>query len=71
MGAKLRLKNQSSHEVLIQVELTGLTKIAPPSSQVVIDTDFEQGEELQIVFSEGHLTVWGGVAAIFVEEERE
>jgi len=48
MGAKLRLENQTANDLRVQVELTGVTKTVPPLHQVVIDTDFDQGEEIHV-----------------------
>lgn len=63
MGVKLRLENQTSKEMLVQVELTGITKSIAPSEKLVIDTDFENGEELHLEFRTDRLIVWGGVSA--------
>ena len=64
MGAKLRLENQTLSDMLVQVELTGITKVIPPSCQVVIDTDFEKGEEVHVELRTDRIVVWGGVAAV-------
>jgi hypothetical protein len=63
MGVKLRLENQTSKDMLVQVELTGITKSIAPSEKLVIDTDFENGEELHLEFRTDRLIVWGGVSA--------
>lgn len=63
MGAKLRLENQTLGELLVQVELTGITQAVPPLGQIVIDTDFDKGEEIHLELRPDRLVVWGGVAA--------
>jgi hypothetical protein len=70
MGAKLRLENQTSKDLLVQVELTGITKTIPPSGQAVIDTDFEKGEELHLELRTDRLVIWGGVAAEILDENQ-
>lgn len=70
MGAKLRVENQTANDLLIQIELTGMTKNVPPSSQLVIDTDFDSCEELHMQILSDRLVVWGGVAARIVEEHQ-
>lgn len=68
MGAKLRLENQTSANLVVQIELTGITKTIPPSWQIIVDTDFEKGEELHIELRTDRLVVWGGVAAEILNE---
>ena len=70
MGAKIRIENQAATEMLVQVELTGATTIVPPSKHVLIDTDFDDGEEVHIEIKSGRLVIWGGVAASFIESQQ-
>lgn len=63
----MKLENQTLVNVLVQIELTGLIETISPAGQLVIDTDFDKGEEIHLEFQSDRIVVWGGVAAGVVE----
>jgi hypothetical protein len=70
MGTKLRLTNETSDNLVVQVELAGITALVLPSSEIVIDTDFTNAEELHLELRSDRVVVWGGVAAEVVGSTR-
>jgi hypothetical protein len=66
MGTKLRLTNETSNNLCVQVELAGITATVLPSSEIVIDTDFSNGEDIHLELRTDRVVVWGGVAAEIV-----
>jgi hypothetical protein len=63
MGAKIRVTNETRANLLIQVELTGTEHSIAPGAKVVVDTDFDKGEEIVVEVKSDRVVVWGGVAA--------
>jgi len=71
MGQKIKIENLTTSEIELQIELAGEVKKVRPSSEVLIDTDFDDSEEIHIQLKDGRLVVWGGVAARIVDQSAD
>jgi len=71
MGQKIKIENLTTSEIELQIELAGEVKKVRPSSEVLIDTDFDDSEEIHIQLKDRRLVVWGGVAARIVDQSAD